>query len=208
MMRSRFAFAGVVLAIAALLIPVRGFAPAAAQDQPKPTKLVLSTKPALDDKGHPVKGQYKVIATLTTADGRFVAKGSVHFVEHLEFFGPNTSDLGSATTNGTGIASVIYQPSQKGKHTIFAQFGGNDQYAASDEQFVIDATDVVPPFPNEAPPLASVGRWLSIALAILGIGFWAVLLGVVGRTVRTIRAASGLGPSLMPGEKPLRRGGV
>jgi hypothetical protein len=200
MMRTRFALTCLVFAMVAVLASAGRSAPAAAQDEPETTQIVLSSKPALDDRGQPVVGQYRIVATLTTADGRYVAKSSVRFVERLEFFGPRTSALGTAKTNGTGNASIIYQPANSGEHTIFVEFSGNETYAASEAQFVLAAADAVPPFPEESLPLAAVGRWLSISLAILGVAFWAVLLGVVGRAVRTIRVASGAAPSLTPEE--------
>lgn len=168
------------------------------QDQPKATTIELSAKPALDDHGHPLDGQYAIVAILTTADGRYVAKRSVQFVENVEFFGRRSELLGTAVTDSTGFALVVYQPSQAGEHTIVARFGGDKQYAASETRFTLDATQVVPPFTAQPLPLASVGRWLSISLGVLGVAFWAVLLGVLGRTVWRIRTAVGAAESKAP----------
>ena len=186
---NRLRLSAIVIAIAAMLPLVAIPGHALAQDQPKATEIEISAKPALDDHGHPLAGQYAITAIMTTADGRYVAKRPVQFVENVEFFGRRSMQLGSAVTDSTGFAMVVYQPSQTGQHTIIARFAGDKQYAASDARYTLDATEVVPPFTAEPLPLASVGRWLSVSLAILGVAFWAVLLGVLGRTVWRIRTA-------------------
>jgi hypothetical protein len=53
----------------------------------------------------------------------------------------------------------------------------------------VDVAEATPPFQEEPLPLASVGTWLSVFLAILGVAFWAVLLGVLGSTMWRIRTA-------------------
>jgi len=187
-----------VIAIAAVLPLAAAPGRALAQDQPKATKIELSAKPALDDHGHPRKGQYAIVAIVTTADGRYVAKRAVQFVENVEFFGRRSAQLGSVVTDGTGYAAVVYQPSQAGQHTIVARIAGDKEYAASEGTFALDATEAVPPFTEHPLPLASVGRWLSISLAVLGVAFWAVLLGVLGRTVWRIGTAPGADGGMVP----------
>lgn len=169
---------------------------AQAQESPAETKIVVSTKPALDDKGHEIAGQYKIIATLTTAEGRFVADRTVDFSERLGFFGSRIVDLGSAITNGTGNASIIYQPAQDGDFSIAASFSGDSDFAATGTQYALAASDTVPTFPVEESALTSVGNWLAIGMALLGVAYWAVLLIVVLRTLRRIRTA--------PEEAPLQ----
>lgn len=168
---------------------------ALAQDEPEETRLEISAGPARDDRGQPIAGQYSVRATLTTADGRFVADRPVRIVEHVEFFGLRAASIGAALTDSTGYVSVTYQPPQAGQHTIVARFPGDNQYGASEGTLLLDATDVDPPFLAHPLPLVSAGKWLSISLAVLGVAFWVVLLGVIGRTVWLIRAA---GAALVP----------
>jgi hypothetical protein len=187
-----------VILIAAVLSLAAGLDETAAQDEPQATEIELSAKPALDDRGHPLKGQYAIVAIVTTADGRYVAKRAVQFVETVEFFGRRSAQLGSAVTDGTGYAAVLYQPSQTGQHIIVARLAGDKQYAASEVKFTLDATEVVPPFTEQPLPLAPIGRWLSISLAVLGVAFWAVLLGVLGRTAWRIRTAPGADGGVTP----------
>jgi hypothetical protein len=164
---------------------------AMAQDQQAAaTSIQLSVDPALDNRGHAIEGQYAVTATLTTADGQYVAGRPVEIVEIVSFFGTRSASLGAAVTDATGLAPVIYQPAQAGKHRIVARFAGDDAYAASTAETTIDAPSVVPPFRREPLPLAAVGTWLAVSLAILGIAFWVVLLGVLGRTAWRIKTAA------------------
>ena len=188
----------IVIVIAAVLPLVAGLGRALAQDQPKATEIELSAKPALDDHGHALVGQYAITAILTTADGRYVAKRAVQFVENVDFFGRRSALLGTAVTDSTGFALVVYQPSQAGQHAIVARFAGDKQYAASDVTIALDATEAVPPFTEQPLPLVSIGRWLSISLAVLGVAFWAVLLGVLGHTVWRIRTAANIAGGVPP----------
>jgi hypothetical protein len=180
-----------VIALTVMLILQPAGHGLAQNQQPEATKIDLTVDPALDDRGHALAGQYAVTVVLTTADGRYVANQPIQIVETVNFFGARSETLGSAVTDGTGNASVLYQPSQVGSHKIVARFAGDNQYAASTSNTTLDATTVVPPFAVERSPLASVGTWLSVFLAVLGVAFWIVLLGVLGRTVWRIRSAAG-----------------
>ncbi len=165
---------------------------ASAEDVAEPTVLQVSSFPVTDDQGDEVPGQFWIMATLTTEDGRYVANRPLQIVEPVQFFGYREATLGNAVTDGTGMAAAQYQPSNAGESTILVRFGGDAKYAASKAELVIDAASVVAPFPEEGRPLASVGTGLAIFLAVLGVAFWAVLLGVLGNTVRRIKRAAAL----------------
>jgi len=164
---------------------------ASAEDVAEPTVLQVSSFPVTDEQGDDVPGQFWITATLTTESGRYVANRSLQIVEPVQFFGYREAALGNATTDSTGMAAVQYQPSNAGKSTILVRFGGDAKYAASKTELVIDAASVVSPFPEEGRPLASVGTGLAIFLAVLGVVFWVVLLGVLGNTVWRIKRAAG-----------------
>ena len=157
------------------------------------TAIELTSMPALDNRGKPIEGQYWIMATLT-AGGRPVANQTIDFREPVEFYGPREARLGSAVTDGMGLAAVIYQPSQTGQHDVTARFGGGGEYAATEAHMNLQAESVVAPFPEEPVALAGAGAWLSRFLAILGVVFWAVLLGVLGRTIWGIRRAPSMAP--------------
>jgi hypothetical protein len=92
------------------------------------------------------------------------------------------------------MAAVLYHPAQTGQQTIKARFKGDQTFGPTEASLVLDVAEIIPPFESEPVPLASVGKWLSFGLGLLGVAFWAVLLGVLGRTVRGIRAAAGSAP--------------
>ena len=175
--------------IAVLIARAGIYLTATAQDDPKATQIELIMAQAQDDLGVPVDGQYSITAVLTTDDGKNVGRRSVSFVEDVEFFGSRQASLGVDSTDRKGTASVIYQPSQTGEHTLIAKFAGDAEYASSEAQVTFVPEEVILPFASPPLPLVSVGKWLAVSLAVLGIAFWLVLLGVVGRAVREIRNA-------------------
>jgi len=195
---NRLGLAILITILVASLLPRFGEERAGAADDAEGTLIQVSSIPVKDKRGKAVKGQYWFMATLTTADGRYVADRPLQFVEPVDFFGRREASLGTTVTDGTGIAAVIYQPSQVGQHTIVVRFAGDKQYAASKAELVVDATEVVPPFAEEPLPLASVGFGLAVFLAVLGVAFWAVLLGVLGRTAWRIKKAPDAEPVLTP----------
>lgn len=162
-----------------------------AQDEPAETVITLSSKPALDDRGHEVAGTYSLVAIVTTADGRYVPNRTVRFTENVQFFGARASTVGLVRTDDTGYAGVFYQPVETGSHMLTARFAGDTRYAATDATITLDVPEAIAPFAKEPLPLASVGSWLAWFLAVLGVAFWVVLLGVFVRTVRRLRAAPG-----------------
>ena len=186
---SRARLLSVIVGVAACLAAWAGARGALAAEEPAGTVIEVGSMPAQDERGKPSKGQYWITVVLTTEDGRYVADRPIQIVEPVDFFGRREAKLGTAVTDGTGFAAVVYRPSQPGEHTIAARFGGDKQYAASNADLVLDATDVVAPFAEEPLPLASMVRGLTAFLGVLGVVFWAVLLGVLGRTVWRIKMA-------------------
>jgi hypothetical protein len=192
---NRLGLAIVIAFLVASWVPLLGVGGVAAAADPQGTEIQVSSMPAKDKRGKAVKGQYWLMATLTTADGRYVADRRVQFVEPVDFFGGREAILGMVATDGTGLAAVIYQPSQPGQHTIVARFGGDRQYAPSKAELAVEVDQAVPPFAEEPSPLAAVGNGLAIFLAILGLAFWAVLLGILGYTIRRIKQAPDAEPA-------------
>jgi hypothetical protein len=186
---NRLCLRAIAITATIALVLGRGDRAAEAAEGPEPTVIELSVMPAQDKRGKDIEGEYWVMATLTTVEGRYVAERAVEIVEPIDFFGRREASLGTAATDGTGLAAVMYLPAQAGQHQIVARFAGDAEYAASEDELLVDVAEAISPFPEEAPPLESVGTWLSVTLAILGVAFWAVLLGVLGSTVWRIRTA-------------------
>jgi len=163
----------------------------AAPVQPDPTGLSVTTAPRLDPKGHPMVGQYLVVATLKTADGTAVENQPVSFYEQVQFIGQMRDALiGTATTDSTGTAVVAYQPVQTGVHTLVAHSAASAQYAQSATTSTLQVSQVVSPFPAVIEPLASVRAALTIGVALVVIVVWAFLIGLAVRAITGIRAGS------------------
>jgi hypothetical protein len=157
--------------------------------QANATTLTLNSDPRLNQKGAVLKGQYVIAATLS-AGNKFISQQPVVFREHVDLFGPRDADLGTAVTDSTGTAVIFYQPAVTGPQLISAQFVGDDAFAGSSATITLDVREVVPVFTSDPSPLASVGKWLTVSLGVLGVAFWAVVLGTFTRAVVKISSAS------------------
>lgn len=136
------------------------------------------------------EGWLTIRVILTASDGSALGNRTVHFSQQVDFFGTRTIDLGTATTDAAGVATLAFQPAQTGTHVVMAEFAGVEEYAAAETSFDVEVTEVAPAFVTEEQvPLASVRRWLSISVGGLVVAVWAVLVGVVVIAVRGIRRA-------------------
>lgn len=192
-------FLAPLLAFAATLMLTSNATSAASG--PSPAVLQLSTAPSLNAKGHKIKGQLLIVAKLTAADGTPLSKETVAYYERVTFAGAEReAALGTAVTDATGVAAIVYQPAQAGKHTLTVHFAGNGGATNADANSTIQVTDVVPLFPATTAPLASVRHWLSIAVLLIVVAVWVFLLGLVLRVVFGIRSAGDV--SMVPDEVP------
>jgi len=192
---------GVALAVAALLILTTEAGATGAAAAPGPAVLKLSTAPSLDSKGHKIKGQLLIVATLTAADGSPLGNETVNFFEGVNFAGADReAALGTAVTDSTGVAAIAYQPAQVGKHTLIAHFAGDTNAAKADVTSSVQIAEVVPPFPPASVPLEFVRRWLSVAAVTGVVAVWLFLFGVLFRTILGIRAAGTV--QVVPSEVP------
>lgn len=177
---------------------VRGASPQAA------TRVAVSTTPQLDQKGHEMKGQYLVVAVLTSADGQPVNNEQVAFFEQTTFMGElRAVTLGTTKTDATGSAAVAYQPAQAGSYTLLAKFGGDSQYATSEGEtsIQVQAADLVALFPAQPAPLASVQHWLIVVVEIFVLLFWMFLIWLFLWAVLGIWLVA-RHPAMEPGGEP------
>jgi hypothetical protein len=135
------------------------------------------------------RGQLVLSATLMTGDGRFVSDRAIDFYQQTEFFGRRDALIGTATTDTTGVAILVYQPALRGTQTLVARFGGSGGFAAAEATTTIEVREVAEPFEPEPLPLATVRQWLPFGLGATVISVWAILLGVLARTAWGIKAA-------------------
>ncbi len=181
-LRSRFLVIALGLAAALLVAaPAGAQAPAAA-----PTKLVVEGSGPTR-----VKGQLALAATLTGADGKPLGDRPVEFYLQVDFFGRRDAHLGTAATDSTGRAAIVFEPAELGRHTVIAYVAGAPGYAPAQATGSIDVGTVEPAFAAEPLPLALVSRWLPFVLGALVFATWTALLGTLVGTVGRIKAAEG-----------------
>ncbi len=182
-------FLTLILALGATLLLATN-ASATGEATPGPAVMQLSTSPVLDSKGHKVKGQLLIVATVTAADGTPLGNATVDFFEKVHFAGADRqAALGTAVTESTGVAAIPYQAAQVGKHTLTARFGGDASAASADVTSTIQVSEVVPSFTAAPVPLAFVRHWLSVGVVSVVVAVWLFLFGVLIRTVVGIRSA-------------------
>lgn len=187
-----------VLLLLALALGLFGAQPVVA-DGPENTNAVTPQLALREVTEARTEGWMVISVVLTAPDGSAIGNQAVSFYQEVEFFGMRTIDLGTATTDAAGVATLAFQPAQTGTHLVTAKLAGSEEYAAAETSFDVEVTEVVPAFEmKEDTPLASIRRWLSLGVGALVVGVWVVLLGVVVMAVRGIRAA-GRTPSTEPG---------
>ncbi|HBY97435.1 MAG: hypothetical protein M5U01_03915 [Ardenticatenaceae bacterium] len=149
-----------------------------------PSKAV-STKLTLNGVAETqTKGWLSVSATLTTDDGQPLSNRLVTFSRQVDFFGSREISLGTATTDATGEAVLVYQPAQDGRQEVKANFRGDEGYAGAETSNTIEVSEAIERFePQPALPLASVRKWLTAGVAILVVAVCAVLFGVFATTL-------------------------
>ncbi|HET9016056.1 MAG TPA: hypothetical protein VFN57_10700 [Thermomicrobiaceae bacterium] len=180
--------AALALALASLVLLV---ATAVAAPAASPTALTVTTSPQLDAHGHPLAGQYLLVATLKTSGGQAVANQPVSFYEQVQFVGKVRDALiGTATTDSDGTATMTYQPTVTGDHALLARSTGSAQYAQSQATSTLPVNLAVSPFPVTTEPLAAVRTALSLAVLLVVLAVWAFLIGLAVRAVVGIRSGA------------------
>src|SRR3972149_4453566 len=113
-------------------------------------------------------------------------------------FGERLMKAGDALTDATGIASLIYEPTWVGDHTVVVRFPGDPQHASTQTTFQFAATGPVPVHENARFGLEEVRSRLPFAVGAVLLAVWATLGLVVVTTVRGLRAATAAVETQMP----------
>ncbi len=145
-----------------------------------------STPPKLTFSGvSPTRDRAQILISATLVDeaGKPLGERDVAFYQRVEFFGQRDSHIGTARTDASGIATILYEPAEIGPQTIVMWFAGDRVYAEATATGSIDVTFVESFFASEPSPLAPVSRWLPLALGGLVLATWTALLAIFVRAI-------------------------
>lgn len=156
-------------------IPVSGVATSAAR-----VLTTVSVEPAKKETNG-----YAIEARVVGKDGKALPDTEVAFYDVVALLGPREMLIGTAKTDGFGIATVNYLPPQGGTHTINVRPVRWDVIAATQASTKIEAARVAPiayarerlpldPFSVRLPSIGAVvvlAVWLLFALIVLGTAY-------------------------------------
>lgn len=137
-----------ILGLTRLDLPSMGaieFGGSSVAPTPQPPTIALSATPSTI-----TAGQTTTIAASLVSVGNVVPTGTVSFVN-------GTSVLGTASLNGSGVATLALSSLATGSYTVTAAYSGDGNYAAGVSSAValqVNAATVTPP-PVTTPPLTS-----------------------------------------------------
>jgi len=176
------------LAVTAALLP--GVANADQSLAAAPSVLKVSVLPRSPLAGHDVTGQYLFTATLTTQDGNPINNVTVSFYEQNQVFGTREALLGTAITDSTGSATIVYQPAQTGSQTVVARFAGTPVLAPAAITVNVAVGTAVPPYTEEPLPFAQISEYLGVVVVLLVVAAWLILLSVLLGAILGVRGAA------------------
>lgn len=123
---------------------------------------------------------YAIEARVVARDGKALADVEVAFYDVLPLLGPREMLIGTAKTDGFGIASLNYLPAQGGTHTINVRPTQWDRLAATQATATIAATRVAPvAYARERLPLDPFSVRLPSVGALLVLAIWGLFALIV-----------------------------
>jgi hypothetical protein len=146
------------------------------------TRIVLTTKQVSQSN---TEGIF-VSAQLTDA-GKPLVNEPVEFDVAANFFGEQQVILGTAQTDITGTATIIYQPTQDGTYDFTAHFRGDGTYPHIQITKTVTYSGPVSQYTPESAGLKPVREWITPVI-YAGVGLFWVLLIIIG--IRTLRGIS------------------
>ncbi len=151
----------------------------------------IGTSLKVDATALPKKpGQLVLTATLTGASGAKVNGREVAFYQTVDLLGARSSYLGSATTDATGTAAIIFSATETGTQTFVARFAGGNGLAKSESSAQLQVTQTTAVFEQQARPFGLVGQWLPYVLGALVLSVWVLLATLLLSTVSEIRSSA------------------
>ncbi len=174
-------------AVFGLLLALAPRVPALAADPSDAREPMLLRGLTLSDQRGP-HSTVTLSALLTSAEGTPARAEPVVFYEMSSVFGERLENLGTSMTDSTGAASLPFEPTWPGEHTIVARFGGDGDFAPAQSTFRF--TSDAPPHMHENAKfgLEMPRKYAPFGALLAVLGIWGVLGLVMMRVVRGIMA--------------------
>jgi hypothetical protein len=189
------------LLVAALLAVIATMALAVAVPATVLASTPAATVPAMDGSTNaPVgglhetvvpgqKGTWLVQARCAGIAGEAVSGHAVKFTTTVEFLGTRRVVIGTAISDASGLAELVYRPTWNGRQLIVATTAGASGTEIVSSAIAIDVTGATSPLPAEETQLPLLRAWsLPVGALIVG-GVWATLLGLFAAVLIGIRRA-------------------
>ncbi len=199
-MHHRSALTMLAAAIALLLLATSP-PPAAHADAPDATTATsLTVEPP-----RPGKQPHSLLITalLTGADGEPLEGYRIEFLVDVDFPGAERLVIGSKTTDATGKATIRYQPSWDGTHSLSARSQRSGTHPSATAEISIEVSGAARTYAEAPRGLEPLRKRLPLAIGGLVLAVWATLAFVALRTVLGI-AGAGRGAHGVAGDAPHR----
>ncbi len=129
---------------------------------------------------------YTVSAALRKSDGTAVGAATVRFYEAVDLLGDREMLIGSAVTDGTGVASLAYLPARTGTHEIVARTSAAGKVDAAVGRLTFESSVSAPAYQETRKPLASFSDRVPYAVGVLVLGVWSVIAFALLATARGV----------------------
>jgi hypothetical protein len=173
-----------VISVAALLV-----LPAASLATHHGEEVVDQVVFRLTYQAAPVAGaRAQVVAHMAMDDGEAIGGETVDFSRQVDFLGPRTILLGSASTDVNGDARLTIEPPTEAM-TVIAEFAGDEHYLPVQQTIQVAAAAPAPTdtAPAAEPSLALISGLMPQLLLFAALGVWVLLVGLAALTALAIR---------------------
>lgn len=150
------------------------------------TQVAEAAEPAIRAQAEAMDdGSFRLSATVTTAEGRAQSQAPVTFLAATEFFGSRWVPVGTAVTDTSGTATIVYTPTWNGDQRLIAR-AASPQGALESQPVNIEVSGALPGVTTEPPDLPIVRAWalpigvvvVLLVWLILGFLFLSAVIGI------------------------------
>ena len=149
------------------------------------SKLALSIAPAAK-----VEQGYLVSVKVTTPAGKPVGDTTIKFYDVVDLFGMREELIGTAPTDGQGVAVISYLPATTGTHQIVARFGGQGTLVPSLGVTTLEATVQAPTYKVDQPGFANFAKYVPFGAGFLVLAVWGLIAFSLFATARGVVAGA------------------